>query len=114
MSNTGYDYAPKGKAEPVCRPGDFCFAAVALDHGHINGQCNGLIEAGATLRYVHDPDPAKVAALVKAYPQARVAASLDEIFADPEIRLVAAAAVPSERGPLGVRVMETGRDYFTD
>ena len=26
--------------------GEFAFAAVALDHGHIYGQCKGLMEAG--------------------------------------------------------------------
>src|SRR5690606_16618518 len=31
-----------------------------------------------------------------------------------EVRLVAAAAVPAERGPLGVQVMRSGKDYFTD
>ena len=63
MSQTGYDYAPKGKPRPVCEPGDFLFAAVALDHGHINGQCNGLFEAGGELRWVFDPDPLKVRSL---------------------------------------------------
>jgi predicted dehydrogenase len=110
----GMNYAPNGKPAPVVKAGEFPFAAVALDHGHIYGQCNGLIEAGATLRSVYDPDPAKVAAFLKNYPQARPAASLEEILDDPEIRLVAAAAIPSERGPLGVRVMEAGKDYFTD
>jgi predicted dehydrogenase len=114
MSNTGYDYAPKGKAEPVCRPGDFKFAAVALDHGHINGQCNGLIEAGAELHWVFDPDPLKVEAFRKAFPQATVARSLEQILEDPEIKLIAAAAVPSERGPLGTEVMRAGKHYFTD
>jgi hypothetical protein len=56
MSRTGYDYSPKGKPKPVCQTGEFLFAAVALDHGHINGQCNGLIEAGGELRWVFDPD----------------------------------------------------------
>jgi predicted dehydrogenase len=114
MSNTGYDYAPKGKAEPVCRPGDFKFAATALDHGHINGQCNGLIEAGAELRWVFDPDPLKVEAFRKTFPQATVAKSLEQSLEDPEIQLIAAAAVPSERGPLGVQVMRAGKHYFTD
>ena len=114
MSNTGYDYAPKGKAEPVCRPGDFKFAAVALDHGHINGQCNGLIEAGAELHWVFDPDPLKMEAFRKAFPQAAVARSLEQILEDPEINLIAAAAVPSERGPLGTKVMRAGKHYFTD
>jgi predicted dehydrogenase len=112
--STGYDYAPKGKAEPVCRPGDFKFAATALDHGHINGQCNGLIEAGAELRWVFDPDPLKVEAFRKTFPQATVAKSLQQILEDPEIQLIAAAAVPSERGPFGVQVMRAGKHYFTD
>jgi len=30
------------------------------------------------------------------------------------VKLVTAAAVTSERGPIGVRVMEAGKDYFTD
>jgi len=114
MSQTGYNYSPKGKAEPVCRPGDFKFAAVALDHGHINGQCNGLIEAGAELQWVFDPDPLKVEAFRKAFPQARVARSLEQILEDPEISLIAAAAVPSARGPLGTKVMRAGKHYFTD
>jgi len=107
-------YAPQGKPAPVVQPGEFPFAAVALDHGHIYGQCNGLIEAGGTLRYVHDPDPEKVRAFLKQYPQARPAESLEAILDDSEIRLVTAAAIPCDRGPLGIRVMEAGKDYFTD
>jgi predicted dehydrogenase len=114
MSETGYDYAPKGKPQAVCQPGDFAFAAGALDHGHINGQCNGLIEAGGELRWVFDPDPLKVEDFQKRFPQVKVARSLDQILEDPEIQLIAAAAVPSERGPLGVRVMRAGKHYFTD
>jgi predicted dehydrogenase len=114
MSQTGYNYSPKGKVEAICRPGDFLFAAVALDHGHINGQCNGLIEAGAELRWVFDPDPLKVEAFKKEFPQAAVADSLERILEDPTIQLIAAAAVPSERGPLGTRIMRAGKHYFTD
>ena len=110
----GMTYAPKGKPNPVVGSGDFPFAAMHLDHGHIYGQCNGLIEAGGELRTVYDPDPEKVARFRERFPEARVAGSADEILDDPEIRLVTAAAIPSERGPLGLRVMDAGKDYFTD
>ncbi len=110
----GSTYAPQGKPNPVVKPGEFVFAAAHLDHGHIYGQCNGLTEAGATLKWVFDPDAKKVEAFRAKFPQARGARTLDEILADPEVRLVAAAAVTSERGPLGCRVMEGGKDYFTD
>ena len=110
----GMNYAPQGKARPVVKPGEFAFAAAHLDHGHIYGQTNGLLEAGADLKWVFDPDPKKVEAFLAKYPQAKVAHSLDEILDDQEIKLVAAAAVPCDRGPIGCRVMEAGKDYFTD
>ena len=58
----GMSYAPQGKPSPVVKPGEFTFAAVHLDHGHIYGQCNGLLEAGADLKWVYDPDVKKVEA----------------------------------------------------
>jgi predicted dehydrogenase len=96
------------------KPGEFVFAAAHFDHGHINGQCNGLIEAGATLKLAYDPDPKKLAEFVARYPGCRAASSLDEILADPEIKLVTTAAIPKFRGPIGCRVMKSGKDYFTD
>ncbi len=110
----GMNYAPKGKPRPVVKPGEFAFAAVSPDHGHIHGMCNALTEAGAELRWIYDADPAKLEKLKTGYPAAKVARSLAEVLDDPEIKLVAAAAVPCDRGPLGIQVMEAGKDYFTD
>jgi predicted dehydrogenase len=110
----GMNYAPKGKPMPVVKPGEFVFAAAHLDHGHIYGQCNGLTEAGGTLKWVFEPDDQKREAFLKRFPDVRVARSLDEILDDPEVQLVTAAAVTNLRGPIGCRVMEAGKDYFTD
>jgi len=72
------------------------------------------LEAGGTLKSIYDPDPQKVAAFMKQYPQAKPVDSLDAILDDKDIQMVASAAVTSERGPLGVQVMGAGKDYFTD
>ncbi len=114
QKSDGMNYAPQGKPSPVVKPGEFAFAAAHLDHGHIYGQCNGLLEAGAELKWVYDPDPKKVEAFRAKFPQAKVARDVDEILADSTVKLLAAAAVPCDRGPLGCRVMEAGKDYFTD
>ncbi|OZB94497.1 Gfo/Idh/MocA family protein [Paenibacillus sp. XY044] len=114
QNKDGMNYAPEGKPDHVVEPGQFVFAAAALDHGHIYGMCNGLIEAGATLKWVYDPDLAKSQAFADKFPQVQIADSLEQVLEDPEVRLVAAAAVPSERGPLGLQVMDAGKDYFTD
>jgi predicted dehydrogenase len=107
-------YAPQGKPAPVCQPGEFLFAATHLDHGHIHGQCNGLIEAGGQVTWVYDADPGRVATFCKTYPTAKPAPNLETILDDPSVQLVAAAAIANQRGPLGCRVMEAGKDYFTD
>ncbi len=114
QKSDGMNYAPQGKPRPVVKPGEFIFAAAHLDHGHINGQCNGLVEAGGQLKWVYDADTAKAEALAARFPGAKVARSLDEILADPAVQLVAAAAIPNLRGAIGCRVMEAGKDYFTD
>ena len=114
QKSDGMNYAPVGKPSPVVKPGEFAFAAVALEHGHIHGQCQGLTEAGGECRYVWDPDPAKVEKFREKYPDAQPLRSLDEVLEKPDVRLVTAAAIPSDRGPLGCRVMEAGKDYFTD
>jgi len=114
MSKDGMNYAPKGKPNPVVEKGEFQFAAACLDHGHIYGMCNGLVEAGATLKWVYDPDPQKVAQFVKVFPEVMPAESLDQILFDPKIKLVAGAAIPSKRSELGIQVMKSGKDYFTD
>ena len=98
----------------MVQAGEFKFAAAQLDHGHIYGQCNGLLEAGAEIKYVYDPDPEKVRTFQETFPQARAAESLDQILDDGEIQLVAAAAIPCDRGPVGMRVLDAGKDYFTD
>ncbi len=110
----GMNYAPQGKPRPVVKPGEFVFSAAHIDHGHIYGMCNGLTEAGGTLKYVYDPDPKKVEAFLKAYPQAHPARCLEEVLEDRESMMICSSNVTSERGPLGVRAMNAGKDYFSD
>lgn len=110
----GMNYAPKGKPAPVVGNKDFIIAAIALDHGHIYGMCNGLIEAGATLKWVYDPDPQKIARFISEFPGVTAAASEADILSDPDVKLICGAAVTSQRCALGLRVMAAGKDYFTD
>lgn len=110
----GMNYAPKGKPSPVVKDGEFCIAAIALDHGHIYGMCNGLIEAGAKLKWVYDADSLRAEKFAATYPGVVIASSEEEILNDPEVKLVCSAAVTSKRCELGLRVMEAGKDYFTD
>jgi predicted dehydrogenase len=108
------DYAPKGRPAPVCARGDFVFAAMGLDHGHIHGMCNGLTEAGGWLKWVYDDDPVKVAVLAERFPGVQVAVSEQQVLQDPLVHLVASAKVPADHLAFGTTVMHHGKDYFTD
>jgi predicted dehydrogenase len=111
----GHLYAPAfPETKPVVKPGEFLFAASHFDHGHIYGQIDGLAKAGGTLVYVYDPDPRRYQDVLAKYPDCKVARSMDEILQDARIHLVTSAAVPCERGPIGLQVMQAGKDYWTD
>lgn len=108
------NYAPTAaKPEPVVEGDDFKFAAAFFDHGHIHGQINGLTEAGAKLSMIYEPDVSRLEAIKKQYPDVTVARSFEEVLQS-DVKLVAAAAIPNRRGPIGCQVMEAGKDYFTD
>jgi predicted dehydrogenase len=110
----GMTYAPSGSPAPVVSPSEFRVGAAHLDHGHLFGMCDGLAQAGAEIAWFYDPDPKRVASFQRRFPTARAARSLDEILDDDRVALVAGAAIPSDRGPLGCRVLAAGKHYFTD
>ena len=67
--NEGMFYAPKGVPSKVVAPGEFVFSTVALDHGHAYAMSQALLDAGATIKYVFDPDSEKVSAFLNLLPR---------------------------------------------
>lgn len=110
----GQNYAPKGNAEPVCSKGEFQVGVIGLDHGHIYGMSNGLVEAGATLAFVYDSSPERVEGYVKRYPDVKVARCKEEILENDQIKMIASAAIPCDRCDIGIEAMAHGKDYFAD
>jgi predicted dehydrogenase len=90
------------------------FAVIGIDHNHINGITDALKRGGGELVKVHSTNRTALTDFQKRYPEAKLAASEDEILSDPAIQLVASAAIPDLRAPLGLRVMRHGKDYLSD
>jgi predicted dehydrogenase len=89
-------------------------AAIGLNHGHIYGQVETLRRNGAELVSVYAKEPELVAAFTKRHPDVKVARSEQEILEDESVQLVASAGIPNERAPLGIRVMQHGKDFMVD
>lgn len=90
------------------------FAAIGLNHGHIYGQVDCLLKAGAELVWVYATEPELIAEFSGKYPQAKLTRSIDEILNDDSIQLVTSASIPVDRAPLGIQVMQHGKDYLVD
>lgn len=90
------------------------FSIIGINHNHIYGIANALINGGGELVAVYSREPELLPAFTKAYPNVKVAKSEEEILEDSSIQLVASAGIPIDRAPLGIRVMKSGKDYVTD
>ena len=90
------------------------FAVIGINHAHINSQVEAVSRGGGQLVSVYGKEPDLLAAFTKQFPQARVALSESEILEDASIRLVLSSIIPDQRAPLGVRVMQHGKDYMVD
>jgi len=90
------------------------FAVVGINHAHIYGQVGAVLRGGGELVAVHAQEPELLAEFTRQFPQAKVARSEAEILEDGSIQLVLSSIIPDQRAPLGVRVMQHGKDYMAD
>lgn len=90
------------------------FAAIGLNHGHINSQVKAVLRGGGELVSFFAKEPDLVAKFTQDFPQAKPARSEKEILEDRSIQLIASAAIPNERAALGIEVMRHGKDFMVD
>ncbi len=90
------------------------FAAININHNHIYGMARLLLRAGAEFVSFYAPEPELVAEFQPAFPQARLAASAQEILDDPTIQMILTSGIASERAPLGIQAMRHGKDFMSD
>jgi predicted dehydrogenase len=90
------------------------FGVIGLNHNHILEMTALLLHAGAELVGFYAREDDLAASYVQRFPHARRLRSEAEILEDPQVQLVASAAIADERGPLGVRAMRVGKDFVSD
>jgi predicted dehydrogenase len=90
------------------------FSAIGLNHPHIYAQADMMLRAGAEFVSFFAVEPDLADPFAKHYPQAHRAGNIAEILENKSIQLVLSAAIPNERAPLGVAVMQHGKDFFSD
>ncbi len=95
-------------------PESFDFAVSGINHPHIYGQVDAMLDAGCRLTAFYAPEDDLAADFAKAYPQARRVADEVEILDDAAVRLVVGAGIPGERAAMALRAMRAGKDVMVD
>ena len=90
------------------------FSVIGINHGHINSQVEAVERGGGQFVSFYAEEPDLVAAFAKRFPQAKRARNEKEILEDKSIQLVLSSIIPDQRAPLGIRVMQHGKDYMVD
>jgi predicted dehydrogenase len=91
------------------------FAALGLDHRHIYGMSQGMIDAGCELAgYWTEGEPQPLAGFVKRFPDARRAEDKARLLEDETIQLVLIACAPQDRARLAIEAMRHGKDVMVD
>ncbi|NDA63261.1 MAG: gfo/Idh/MocA family oxidoreductase [Chitinophagia bacterium] len=108
-SNTAFPPPPPPPADPRIR-----FSVININHNHIYGMVDAVTRGGGQLVSFYAKEANLVAEFSKRYPQAKLATSKQEILEDNSIQLIMSSGIPVERAPLGIEVMQHGKDYLVD
>src|SRR5215203_754403 len=90
------------------------FSVIGINHGHIYSQVEAVTRGGGQFVSFYAKEPDLVASFSKRFPQVKLAASEKEILEDKSVQLILSSGIPSSRAPLGIRVMQHGKDYMSD
>ncbi|MEZ5668960.1 MAG: Gfo/Idh/MocA family oxidoreductase [Alphaproteobacteria bacterium] len=90
-------------------------AAVGLDHRHIYGQLQGMLDVGAVAKgWWTEGEPGPLPGFVERFPDLPRVAERRALIEDPDVDLVLIAAVPSDRAALAIEAMRAGKDVMVD
>lgn len=88
---------------------------IGLDHRHIYGQLQGMLDVGATCKgWWTEGDPQPVEGFVKRFPDVPRVADRRTLLDDPEIDLILLADIPVRRADRAIEAMRAGKDVMTD
>ena len=95
-------------------PARIQFSVIGINHGHIYSQVEAVKRGGGELVSFYAKEADLADAFSKRFPEAKRVSDEREILENKSVQLVLSSIVPDERAPLGIRVMQHGKDYMVD
>ncbi|MBL1406369.1 MAG: Gfo/Idh/MocA family oxidoreductase [Rhizobiales bacterium] len=91
------------------------FGAIGIDHIHIFGMSQNLIDAGADfVGWWTQGSPKPLKGFLKRFPNVPRIQEADTVLNDPEIDLIVISCIPKDRAAWAIKAMEAGKDVMVD
>jgi predicted dehydrogenase len=90
------------------------FSVININHGHIYGMVNALLTGGGEIISFYAKEDDLSESFSQAFPQASRLDTESAILEDESLHLIATSGINNERAPLGIKVMQHGKDCMTD
>ena len=91
------------------------FAAIGIDHRHIFGMAQNMIDAGAEfVGWFTEGNPEPTEGFTKRFPDVPRVKTADELLNDPSIDLIMLSGIPRDRAAWAVKAMDAGKDVMSD
>lgn len=107
-------YHEKPSLISTAEPKRIRFGVIGINHGHIYGMAASVIKGGGEMVAFHAIEDDLAADFQKRFPNAKRVKDKKEILDNKDISLVLSSIIPNQRGPLGIEVMKSGKDYMVD
>jgi predicted dehydrogenase len=107
-------YKEKSTDVPTKITGKIKFGVIGINHGHIYGMANSIIKSGGEMVGFHAVEDDLAADFSKRFPGVKRITSESELLENQDIQLIMSSIIPNQRGPLGIKVMQHGKDYMVD
>ena len=90
-------------------------AVIGVDHRHIYGQLQGMLDAGCICAgWWTEGAPQPAEGFVKRFPDVPRVDDRRQLLDDPQVALVLTADVPARRAERAIEAMQAGKDVMTD
>ncbi|GLQ35190.1 oxidoreductase [Amylibacter marinus] len=91
------------------------FGAIGIDHLHIYGMSQHLINAGGKFTsWWSKGTPNPLAGFLKRFPDVPRKDHAGDVLNDPDIEMILIACIPKDRASWAIRAMEAGKDVMVD
>jgi predicted dehydrogenase len=90
------------------------FGVIGINHNHIYSMTTAIMNGGGELAAFYAQEDDLAQEFAKKFPTSKRVSSPDAIYDNSQLHLILSAAIPSQRAAIGIKAMQSGKDFMAD